>query len=82
MHSRLNNNSAIHNIFPVITIINKYGTTTYQPKTKEEYEIHLREKDENQQKHADTVGLLAYSTIILTCVSAYTIYSFNQYLHI
>ncbi len=64
------------NNFPVITIYNKYGTRTYQPKSEEEYQIYLKEKDENQKKTANAVGILLYSTIFLISASAYTIYYF------
>lgn len=69
-------NSHTHDSVPVITITNRHGTTSYQPKTEEEYKVYLREKDENQQKTANAVGLLVYATIILSCISVYTIYSF------
>jgi hypothetical protein len=69
-------NLATHNdSLPEIITINKYGTVKYQPKTEEEYKLYLREQEENHQKNDNVVGILMYSTIIMTCISVYTIYS-------
>lgn len=76
LETTTNENFSEYKSLPVITISDKYGTRTYQPKTEEEYQIHLREKDENHQKTANAVGILLYSTIFLISASAYTIYYF------
>ncbi len=76
IETNTNENFSEYKSFPIITIFDKYGTITYQPKFEEEYQIYLKEKDENQKKTANAVGILLYSTIFLISASAYTIYYF------
>lgn len=75
MHSKLYNNFSKYKSLPVITISDNTGTRTYRPKTEEEYNIYLREKDKNHQKTANAMGFLVFLTIILICISIYIIYS-------
>lgn len=74
MNSLLYDNAAEFDSFPVITTTNKYGTTVFQPKTREEYEIYLRESDENHKKTAEAVCILYLLFIIFTCGLVYILY--------